>query len=108
MTVAMLALIIVALLLLQLAIVALVGLYRRKRQYRSIDANRNKSQALSVSGESVPSASNGQHAQAAAWMGFKEFRFLGEWLKIDTDPYAHSIWFPSTVSRFRISNRVSF
>ena len=74
MTVGMLALIIVALLLLQLAIVALVGLYRRKRQYRSLDANRNKSQALSVSGESVPSASNGQHAQAAAWMGFKEFR----------------------------------
>ena len=76
MTVGMLASIIVVLLLLQLASVALVGLYRRKRQYRcSIDAGRNKSQPLSVSGESVPSASNGQHAnKASVWAGFREFR----------------------------------
>ena len=74
MTVGMLASIIVVLLLLQLAIAALAGLYRRKHQHPSVEGRWNISQALSASGESVPSASNGQHAQAAAWMGFKEFR----------------------------------
>ena len=74
MTVGVLAAIIVVLLLLQLAIAALVGLYRRKHQHPTVDGRRNKSQVLPISGKTVPSGSKGQHAETAAWVGFRKFR----------------------------------
>ena len=71
MTVGMLASIIVALILLQLAVVALVGIFRRKRQYRSMETDPTKPQALSTSREPAVSGTNGQRAQMAAWTGFR-------------------------------------
>ena len=74
MTVGMLASIIVALLLLQLAIAAFVGFYRRKRQYREIDARGNDSPVMPAPQRPVPSSTDGRLAQSATWEGFREFR----------------------------------
>lgn len=74
MTVGMLASIIVALILLQLAIVALVGIFRRKRQYLAMETDPTKPQALSTSREPAVYSTDGQSAQVAAWTGFRAFR----------------------------------
>lgn len=74
MTVGVLASLIIALLLLQLAIAALVGFYRHKRKFGAVDAERNELQALSISRDSTPSGSGGLPAQVTAWNGFREFR----------------------------------
>ena len=73
MTVGMLALIIVAVLLTQVSVVALVGLYRRKRQYREMDVRASEPQALSGSQELVPSSADRPRSPAASWEGFREF-----------------------------------
>ncbi len=74
MTVGMLALIIVAVLLTQVSVVALVGLYRRKRQYREMDVRVSKPQDLLASQEIVPSNADEPDVAAAPWDGFREFR----------------------------------
>lgn len=73
MTVGILALIIVAVLLMQVSIMALIGLYRRKRQYREMDVRVSKPQALSGSQELVPASTDAPSAPAASWEGFREF-----------------------------------
>ncbi len=74
MTVGMLALIIVAALLTQVSVVALVGIYRRKRQYREMDARASDPQALSASQEIVPPKASEPGVPAASWEGFRDFR----------------------------------
>ncbi len=69
MTVGMLVLIIINVLLLQVSVVVLVGLYRRKRQYREIDARASKPQTLSGSQELIPSSTDAPSAQAACHAG---------------------------------------
>jgi len=73
MTVGMLALIIVAALLLQVSVVALVGLYRRKRQYQGMDVQASESQDLSASQEIVPLNADGPDIPVVSWEGFREF-----------------------------------
>ena len=73
MTVGMLALIIVAVLLTQVSVVALVGLYRRKRQYREMDVRANELQALSASQKIIPSNADEPDVPADSWAGFREF-----------------------------------
>ena len=74
MTVGILASIIAALLLLQIAVAALVGLSRRKRRPAAIDVGQNSPQTQSPAGESALSGSGPQQARPAAWTGFREFR----------------------------------
>ncbi len=73
MTVEMLALIIVAVLLTQVSVVALVGLYRRKRQYREMDVQASEPQVLSGSRELASSSADRPGAPAVSWEGFREF-----------------------------------
>jgi ferredoxin-NADP reductase len=73
MSVGILALIIIVGLLMQVSIVVLVGLYRRKRQYREIDVQVSEPQALSGSQESLHSNSDSPSASATSWEGFREF-----------------------------------
>ena len=73
MSVGILALIIIVVLLMQVSIVMLVGLYRRKRQYREIDVLVSEPQALSGSQESLHSISDSPSASATSWEGFREF-----------------------------------
>jgi uncharacterized protein len=72
-TVKMLALIIVGLLLTQVSIAVLVGLYRRKRKYREIDLRASEPQAISSS-EAVASSVSTPTNPASSWEGFREFR----------------------------------
>ena len=73
MTVGMLALIIIAILLLQLAILAFTGFYRRRCQYRDIDRRVNEPQTLKAQG-SAPFSTVVTKASSASWEGFREFR----------------------------------
>jgi hypothetical protein len=73
MTVGMLALIIVAVLLTQVSVVLLVGLYRRKRQYREIDERASEPQAPPGSQVTIPSSADSPSASAASWEGFRVF-----------------------------------
>jgi len=74
MTVGMLALIIITVLLLQVSVVILAGLYRRKRQYREMDARASEPQALPRSQEFTPSSTDATSTPAASREGFREFR----------------------------------
>ncbi|MCP3869396.1 MAG: FAD/NAD(P)-binding oxidoreductase, partial [Gammaproteobacteria bacterium] len=74
MTVELLALIIVAVLLAQVSFVLLVGLYRRKRQYREIDVRISEPRAVSESRDTTPSSADEPNVTAASWEGFREFR----------------------------------
>jgi ferredoxin-NADP reductase len=69
----MLALIVVAVLLTQVSVVLLVGLYRRKRQYREIDERASEPQAPPGPQETIPSSADSPSASAASWEGFREF-----------------------------------
>ncbi len=69
----MLSLIIVAVLILQVSVVALVGLYGRKRQYREIDIQESEPQILSETQELVLSSADAPRAPAVSWEGFREF-----------------------------------
>ena len=73
MAIEMMALIIAAVLLLQVSVVVLVGIYRRKHQYREIDAQAREPQILSGSQEFVPSSADVPSAPTASWEGFREF-----------------------------------
>jgi len=73
MSVGMLVLIIVVVLLTQVAVVALVWLNRRNRQYREIDVRVSEPQAISASPELVPSSVDAPRVTAASWAGFREF-----------------------------------
>ncbi|MCU7880565.1 MAG: 2Fe-2S iron-sulfur cluster binding domain-containing protein [Candidatus Thiodiazotropha sp. (ex Lucinoma aequizonata)] len=73
MTVGTLVLIIVAALLLQVSVMALVGLFRRKRQYREINKRTSEPQALPVSQQLVSSNSDIPSASEDFWDGFREF-----------------------------------
>jgi len=70
----MLASIIVILLLLQLAILALVGLYRRKIEYREVNACANDSPAAPAPQRTASSGTGEPSAQATCWEGFRDFR----------------------------------
>ncbi len=73
MTVGMLTLIIVTVLLVQVFVVALVGLYRRNRQYREIDVQASEPQLPSGTQELVLSSADESRATANSWEGFREF-----------------------------------
>jgi len=73
MTVGMLALIIFAVLLTQVSVVALGGLYRRKRQYREIDIQASEPQTLSGSRQLVHSSPDAARVPPASREGFSEF-----------------------------------
>jgi ferredoxin-NADP reductase len=74
MTVGMLAATIIMVLLMQVSVVGLVGLYRRKRQYRKIDVQASEPQILPGSQELVLSSADVSSAPAISWEGFREFR----------------------------------
>lgn len=74
MTVGILALIIVAVLLTQVSAVALVGLYRRRRRYREMDARASGPRDHSVSQEITPPNADEPDIPAASREGFREFR----------------------------------
>ncbi len=81
MTVKLLALIIVAVLLAQVCVVALLGFYRRKRQYLEIDKRAGDPRAVSESRETAPFSVDEAHVTAANWQGFREFRVKGRELE---------------------------
>jgi len=76
MTTGFLALIILSVILAQVAVVVLIGLYRRRRQYRNLDERRNEAQALLE-----PHAPEPYAAQPAthdlSWQGYREFTVQG-------------------------------
>ncbi len=73
MTVGMLVLIIVAVLLVQVSVVVLLGLYRRKRQYRELHARAGGPEAILASQELGPPSADMPMAPAVSWEGFREF-----------------------------------
>ena len=75
MTVGMLLLIIVAVLIMQVSVVALVGLYRRKRQYHELDERKSEAQVISTPQVSTPSVDD-LAASDIAWEEFREFSIL--------------------------------
>ena len=76
MTTGFLALIILSVILAQVAVVVLIGLYRRRRQYRNLDERRSEAQALLE-----PHAPEPYAAQPAthdlSWQGYREFTVQG-------------------------------
>ena len=76
MTTGFLALIILSAILAQVAVVMLIGLYRRRRQYRNLDERRSEAQALLE-----PHAPEPYAAQPAthdlSWQGYREFTVQG-------------------------------
>lgn len=72
MTTATLALIILAAILAQLAILVLVGLYRRRRQYRDLSERMSEAQTISTPLVATPSAVE-PVTPGLAWEGFREF-----------------------------------
>ena len=72
MTTGTLALIILSAILVQIAVVVLFGLYRRRRQYRNLDERRSGAQILCESHVPVPSAVQ-QVTKGLSWEGFREF-----------------------------------
>lgn len=73
MTTGSLALIIFFAILAQITIVALVGLYRRKRRFRDLGPHPAEPQSAGVAGPVVPTISPRPSTAEAAWDGFKEF-----------------------------------
>jgi len=73
MTTGSLALIIVVAILAQVVIVALVGLYRRKRQFRDQEPRAGQPQPAAVARPDAPTISVRPSAADRAWNGFKEF-----------------------------------
>ncbi len=72
MTTGTLALIILAVILAQVAIVVLLGLYRRRRQYRNLDKGTHGTENISKT--NTPSRSSTEAASSdLIWEGFKEF-----------------------------------
>ncbi|MES9830264.1 MAG: 2Fe-2S iron-sulfur cluster-binding protein [Candidatus Thiodiazotropha sp.] len=69
----MLVLIIITVVLLQVSFVALVGLYRRKHQYREIDKQASEPQTLSEPQDPVLSSTDASSTPVASWVGFREF-----------------------------------
>jgi hypothetical protein len=74
MTVELLAYIIFTALLAQVFVVALVGFYRRKRQYHEIVVPAGKPQDLSAPDKTVPLSADESVVPAVSWEGFREFR----------------------------------
>ncbi len=72
MTTATLALIILAAILAQIAILVLVGFYRRRRQYQELDVRMNEPRTISTPQKPTPSAAEPITANHA-WEGFREF-----------------------------------
>jgi len=72
MTTGILALIILSVILVQVAAVVLVGLYRRGRQYRNLDERRSEAQGLFEPHVPVPSAAQ-PVTDDLSWEGFREF-----------------------------------
>ena len=72
MTTGILALIIFSAILVQLAVVVLIGLYRRRRQYRNLDERENE--AATLFEPHVPSTSATKPiTNDLSWQGFREF-----------------------------------
>jgi ferredoxin-NADP reductase len=72
MTTGTLALIILATILAQVAVVVLIGLYRRRRQYRSLEERISETETISTPLTPTPSAVEPVTSDHA-WDGFKEF-----------------------------------
>ena len=72
MTTGLLALIIFTAILAQVAVVVLIGLYRRKRQYRDLDVPGSEAQAPFSSYAPATSATKAVTSNLA-WEGFREF-----------------------------------
>jgi ferredoxin-NADP reductase len=72
MTTGILALLILSAILVQVAVVVLMGFYRRRRQYRNLDERRSEAQALVES--PVPATSAAKPVtNDLSWDGFREF-----------------------------------
>jgi len=72
MTTGILALIILSVILVQVAAVVLIGLYRRRRQYRNLFERGSEAQSLFESHVPVPSAAQ-RVTDDLSWEGFREF-----------------------------------
>ncbi|MFT7461464.1 MAG: ferredoxin-NADP reductase [Planctomycetota bacterium] len=72
MTTGILALIILSAILVQVAVVVLIGLYRRRRQYRNLDERGSEAQSLIESHAPAPSATK-PVTNDLSWEGFREF-----------------------------------
>jgi ferredoxin-NADP reductase len=72
MTTGILALIILSVILVQIAVVVLIGVYHRRRQYRNLDERRSEAQAIFEPHAPAPSAAK-LVTNDLSWDGFREF-----------------------------------
>ncbi|MFC1665918.1 2Fe-2S iron-sulfur cluster-binding protein [Pseudomonadota bacterium] len=76
MTAGILALIILAAILAQVGVLLMIGLYRRKRQYRCLDTREPDPLDSATPNDSISSSTPKPLTPDLAWCGFREFRVL--------------------------------